>query len=187
MNLVIGVDVDGVCADLMPEWLRRYNRDFGDALTPQDITDWDVTRFVKPEARPKIFDYLHDADLYDGVEPIAGALEGVRQIRANGNRVVFITSTVTGHAGKKLLWLRRHGFLSCRNPHPCRDYFEGTDKALLNIHYLIDDRLSTVQEFWDNGRSAFLFPSPATANQRAAWATWAEIPVYIQEVQFPRY
>lgn len=187
MNLVIGVDVDGVCANLMPEWLRRYNAEFGDALTPDDITEWNIRKFVKPEAKTRIFDYLHDSDLYERVEPIDGALEGVRKIRANGNRVVFVTSAVTGHAGQKLLWLRRHGFLSCSNPYPCRDYFEATDKALLNLHYLIDDRLTTVQEFWDQARSAFLFPSPATASHRDFWTGWAEIPVLIQEVQFPRY
>lgn len=187
MKRVIGVDVDGVCADLMPEWLRRYNRDFGDSLMPHDITEWNITRFVKPAAREKIFDYLHDADLYDQVEPIAGALEGVQQIRSDGSRVVFITSAVTGHAGQKLLWLRRHGFLSCRNPYPCRDYFEGTDKALLNVHALIDDRLSTVKEFWDTNRTAFLFPSPATRNYRVSWAAWDEIPVLIQGIPLPRY
>src|SRR6266705_1995637 len=87
MKLTVGVDVDGVLADLHLEWIRRYNRDFNDTLTSEDVTTWEIGAFVKPEALVKnangvapLFQYLQDADLYAHVPEIPGAREGLEYI-----------------------------------------------------------------------------------------------------------
>ena len=41
-KLTIAVDVDDVVADLITEWLKRYNHDYNDTKTPADITQWAI-------------------------------------------------------------------------------------------------------------------------------------------------
>lgn len=138
--LIVFVDVDGVVADLGTEWVRRYNADYDDTLDYHNgITGWDMSAAVKPECGKKIFDYLHAADLYDGVQPIEHALAGVQSLRALGYRVVFATSTNVHQAGNKLRWLARHGFLELKYGTISPDYVELHDKHLLRGFALIDD------------------------------------------------
>lgn len=145
---VIFCDIDGVVADLGTEWLRRYNADYDDQLDYyRDINGWDMAQFVKPECGKKIFEYLHLADLYDGVLPIEGALAGVQELRARGYRVVFATATNVNQAGNKLRWLARHGFLELKYGSVSYDYIEVYDKHLLRGFALIDDGAHNLRGF----------------------------------------
>lgn len=144
--MIIGCDVDEVCASLIPVWLRRYNERWGDNLVPDDITDWDIRLFVKPECGARIFDILHEPDLYDEVRPIAGALDAIRELRALGHRVVFVTSCVRGGMDHKLEWLIRHRFLPDQKSHA--DFIACVDKHLVGgLELLIDDRVEHVEQF----------------------------------------
>ena len=81
MKKILALDIDSVLADLMPVWVERYNIDYNDNLTVKKIKDWDMSRFVKPECGKKIFDYLNDPNLYDYVNPIENAWEGVNALK----------------------------------------------------------------------------------------------------------
>ena len=109
---IIAVDVDEVIAALHVEWLKRYNKDYDDNLRHEDITNWSIENFVKPECGLKIYHYLEDVDLYDNVPVIDGALLGVEYLRQSGYRVVFVTSCQFGMHDPKWAWLMRHDFLS---------------------------------------------------------------------------
>ena len=63
-KLTIGVDCDDVVISLVPTWLSLYNKDYNDNLTPEQITDWDVGLFVKPECDNKIFYCVYGLDQY---------------------------------------------------------------------------------------------------------------------------
>lgn len=52
--MTILCDVDSVVANIMPEWLRMYNEECGDALRPPDIVEWDMHKLVKPECGRKL-------------------------------------------------------------------------------------------------------------------------------------
>ena len=136
---VVFCDVDGVIADLLTEWVRLYNIDHNDNLRHQDVTDWDVSKFVKPESGYAIFDILHRKDLYEGVLPIDGALDGIMAIRELGYRVVYATSCNISMAGLKLQWLDDYGFISMDKQGISKDYIEVSDKHLLLGDTLIDD------------------------------------------------
>ena len=51
------LDVDDVVLNLVPNWLKLYNRDFNDNLTKEQITEWNITKFIKPEAKYSIYQY----------------------------------------------------------------------------------------------------------------------------------
>ena len=137
MSLVIGVDVDDVVADLMPAWLDAYNGQYDDVLRKEDITDWDMTKFVRGICGEKIYDFLVPG-LYDTVPPILGALVGTVQLRAAGHRVVFVTSANQLHPGRKRQWLMEYGFFPDKS-HSSIDYVEAYDKSLIKLDMLVDD------------------------------------------------
>lgn len=155
---IIGVDVDGVCADLMTGWLGMYNDEHGDCLTVADIKGWGIHEYVK--CGKKIYDYLGHPELYEErVQPIPGALEAVKILRQDF-RVVFVTSVTTRSAGRKIKWLRQHGFMKDAGHNPGNDYVECDDKTLVNVSLLIDDKVETCMNFHNTGRKAILFASP---------------------------
>ena len=61
-KLTVAVDVDDVCADLLTEWLYRYNLEYEDNLTVADVDRWDLSEQVKPECGKKIYNYLRDPE-----------------------------------------------------------------------------------------------------------------------------
>jgi len=138
-GLTVFVDIDGVLVDFCRSWLNRYNQDFGDALTVEQIVEWEVHKFVKPECGPRVYDYLYDPTLYDAAFPIPGSLEGIRLLRAAGYRVVFATSTAHGVFGRKLDWLLLHRYIEQNPARFYPDYVEINDKSLLRGDVLIDD------------------------------------------------
>lgn len=150
---IILCDLDGVVCGLHAEWLRRYNADFGDSLTLADITTWDMVPHVKPECGRRIYEYLHARDLYDRIEPIAGAIDGVRRLRAAGHRVVFVTSCVDGPmAMSKIAWLSRFDVFTSM-----ADVVIAHDKSLVRGDLMIDDYPKNLDDF---DGPAILFDAP---------------------------
>jgi len=163
MSLVIAVDVDDTVANLVDPWLARYNRDFNDTLAKESITSWDIASFTKPVCGKDIYRYLDDPTLYDDVEPIPGALLAIDDMRILGHRVIFVTSAVQKASGRKLEWLRKHGFLSTLvTERVDKDYVECHDKSLVRADVLIDDRYENVKNF---PGKAILFTQPWNAHE----------------------
>lgn len=153
---IVGVDVDGVIANLHYRWIELYNQDYGDGLCLEDLKSWDADKWnLKPECGNKIYDYLRRQDLYDKVPVIAGARRGVTVLKELGYRVVYVTSNARGMTEPKWTWLESHGFLPVRVTHS--DLIIAHDKSLINVDVLIDDKLWNVQSF---PRRAILFDSP---------------------------
>lgn len=161
MILTIACDMDGVISDLEPAWLARYNKDYGDTLTPEQITDWDLTSFVKPACGRRIFDYLTDPTLYEEVKPYADAQQGVQNLRKLGHNVIFTTACTFGMVDGKAHWLVRYGFT---DPQPFSrlpyDLVAIQDKAHIRAHLMIDDGPHNVTQWLDTGRPAILVQRP---------------------------
>lgn len=163
--MAILIDVDSTVADLMSEWLRRYNKDYNDTLTPESITDWDMAQFVKREA--KIYDYLRLPSLYKTVKPIKDAQAGVEYLRGF-DRVVFVSAGLW-NAKAKFDWLTKYKFVESD-----KDFVVAFDKSLVMGDVLIDDKIDNIKEFRGAG---ILFSQPWNTN----WVTtrrmnnWSEI------------
>lgn len=190
-GIIVGVDIDGVIANLHTEWYRRYNAEWNDKLTINDVKSWDTHLYTKPECGKCIYDYLYDADLYDAVEPIRGALEGVNALRDEGFRPVYVSSVVRGQTDAKFDWLIRHGFLpydpikKLVGGHP--DFVTAGDKSLILVDIMIDDAPQNLTPFW---KRAILFNYPHNHRARrneGLWTrvdSWSEVPavaLYLRE------
>lgn len=144
--MIIAVDIDAVCADLAPAWLAAYNRDYHDSLTPEQLKDWGIVEFVKPECGAKIFYYLDNPSFYDRVEAIEGAREYINALRMDGHRIIFVTSSPPSTYGRKFQWLVDKGFIE-HDVDGLESYFEARDKSMIRADILLDDGYHNVETF----------------------------------------
>lgn len=172
--MIIGCDVDGVIADLHPEWLRRYNAEYADNMQVADIVCWGLHTLVRPACGKKIYSYLSAPDLYERVLPLDGARFGVGYLRAMGHRVVFITSNAKGMTDQKWAWLERHGFLPAGDTAP--DLVCATDKSLFMIDAMIEDYHENL--LFSQARCRILLTRPWNASAQGPWKrvwSWREV------------
>ena len=163
-NLTLALDVDEVVLDMIPEWLRRYNKQYGDDVWAEDVDRWEFNE-VCPKAGMKVYDILREPGFYSCVQPIPGALEDVQLARSLGMRVVYVSSCVVGTVDDKVKRLIELGFLPEGKTQ--RDFFAATDKSMVNADVLVDDNLDNVKRWiMDTGRRAFLREQP---HNRGRW------------------
>ena len=131
MSTII-VDVDDVTANLVNWWLECYNFDHEDNIKEEDIKSWDIGSYTK--IGKKMYDYLKDPSLYDGIIPVKNAAWGLRRLRGGGHRVVFVTASTHEQSGRKYKWLQEWDLIDSRS-----NYVEALDKTLIKADYIIDD------------------------------------------------
>lgn len=149
-KLIIALDVDDVVLDLVPNWVRIYNRDFNNSVRVEDINNWDIGQIVRPEDREAMYSYADGIEIFDTAPPVVDALEGVNLIKSLGHRVIYVTAN--NPFGCKLPWLIKHKFLEGID-----DLVSAHDKSLVLADYLIDDKYENVIAF--KGKS-YLFNQP---------------------------
>ena len=162
---IIGVDCDDVVINLVPNWLYFYNEHYKDNLKVDDIQDWDISRYVKPECGKKIYEYIHPDtsksflkrfNIYDFCDPVKNSLMSIQELRNMGYRVIFVTAS--NRLDAKYNWLEHHGFLDNR-----ANFVHAFDKNLINMDYLIDDRWENITSFANrknNNKKGILFNQP---------------------------
>lgn len=163
--MIIACDADGVTCNLHDPWLRRYNEDYGDTMQLHQWTSWNIHELVKPECGKKIYDYLHSPGLYGEVQPIAGALEAIQQLREWGHEIVFTSACSYGMTDQKADWFVRHGFVKDNRPFLPPEFIPVMDKLKIDADLLIDDRAETVRDWVQKKqRHAIMFEYP--------WNSW---------------
>lgn len=143
----ICVDMDEVMADAVAEHLMRYNRDFQEQLTVNDLHGkwlWDV---VDRDRHGALEAYLRSEDFFAvlGVMP-----ESQRVMQALQQRYeVFIATAameVPTSFTAKYEWLKQHfPFIA-----PAQIVFCG-DKSILQADFLIDDNPRQLRRFQGEG------------------------------------
>jgi len=147
---IVALDVDDVILDLVPNWLRYYNQDFSDNLTKDKITEWDISKFIKPSAKKAIYEYTENEEIYETAEPVKDALRGVNLIKEYGYRTIYVTAN--NPYNSKFNWLIKNEFLDDK-----KDFVSAYDKSLILADYIIDDKWENVADFKGVG---FLFNQP---------------------------
>lgn len=103
------IDLDEIVVDLLRKWLRVYNHEWNDALTVSKITSFDITRCVKPECREKVYDIIRRVGFFDHLQPLPGAVEGVKNLVAAGHGVYFASDPAGGDSARaKIEWVIKH-------------------------------------------------------------------------------
>ena len=88
----IALDLDGVIWDMVRPWVAEYNRIYDDNLNYEDITDYDLTLFMKKCTREDYCHILTDPNFWQKVEPFKGNAEWLEKLN-NKYNVVIATKT----------------------------------------------------------------------------------------------
>lgn len=147
-QVTIAVDVDGTVADLYPELFRLYNKDYNDHVTVESAMPayGHETWHIKKECGSKILDYFDLPTIYDNINPVPGALEGIQYLRDLHYRIVFNSSCFINRSDDKLKWLIKHKFIK-GSDRLFKDWMVVADKSLINADIMIDDRPENIYNF----------------------------------------
>jgi 5'-nucleotidase len=136
MNKIrIGIDLDSTMSDLLPYWLNKYNQDYNDNLQQSDITDWDTSKFVKPECGKKIFDYIEQPNFFSNVPVIPNSQNVIQWLSTFDNVELYVVTAFNFVACEdKGKWIIKHfPFINPKNIIFCNPKF------IIDVDYLIDD------------------------------------------------
>ena len=191
-NYTILVDMDEVLADLIPSWLSHYNRDYNHNLTAEDLTEWDTSKFTKPECGKKIYDYFKTPGLFRNLSVRPYAKEFIQNLMDNNYRVLIVSDSPAGHAycdyandmasvsnpaDDKRRWLEEHFPMI-----DSKDIIFTGKKWFVQGDVIVDDKPTTFLEFQNRNRNAILIDQPynryITTPHRALDLRKAEEKVY---------
>lgn len=152
----IGLDMDGVLADLLSDWVRVYNNIYEDSLVSNDIVSWDFHNFVKPECGKKCYEILHSDFLnFANLDPIPGAVEAVANFMKDPEIDLYVVTDALSSPKimrEKYAWLRRHIPFLDRTK-----VFFAKHKEMIAVDVLIDDHTENVLNSY---REGILFSAP---------------------------
>ena len=138
----IAIDVDKVLAKLDKKWLNYYNTIFDDNLQEEQIKSWDITEFVKPEAKPYMLNILNLHKFYRDLEVVEDSQRVLYNL-SKEYEIVFATDPFTRMSFKsKYDWLGENfPFI------PKENYIFTGNKSKILADYLIDDAVHNLEVF----------------------------------------
>lgn len=176
MRQRLAVDMDGVIADLHPEWVRRYNEDYNDNLKPSDITHWNWHDICDPRCGKKLYDYLDSQELFENL-PVMKDSQDILYRLSKRYEIFIITSPFNRrNVLPKWNWLEKHfGFISEDN------YVFTKNKGIANANWLIDDKPSNFNEFCGVG---LLYDAPHNhaENDYKRLFSWKDVGMYFDVI-----
>lgn len=197
-KLTVLIDLDGIVVDLLSEWLKAYNAEYGDSLTKDDVKSWDMHENVKKECGFKIYNFIDIDECYTDLPPLPGAVEGIRAIREMGHDPVIVSASSKNplSAARKIAWCAK--YLKMKR----KDVIISSRKELVAGDILIDDSpvniaayktrwprtpVATIAYPYNEKSPVVRFPDHNNTEQ-----AWAGIVQYVKDlgevaVEVPRY
>jgi 5'-nucleotidase len=140
------VDLDGVSADFYGGFLRLYNEEYNNTLTPEDIVSWELTPDIYTgTTEAHLRSYFNRPGFWSALEPIPGAIESLKYLKSKGHELRIVTAVPIESERacyEKIHWVREHF------PFIGLDEFHATkDKAGVRGDILFDDAPHNIEEF----------------------------------------
>ena len=135
------LDLDSCLNNLDEVWISKYNEDYQDNLTREDIIRWETHTIVKPECGHKIYDYLLLPNFFRdlGIQPNAYRVTKWLQQYVDIHIVTAYTPTT---CVDKCEWLKHYlSHIEQKNIIFCNN------KGLLKADYCIDDGGHNIEDF----------------------------------------
>lgn len=170
-RLKIGVDIDGVLADIVDCILPLLSRELGRAVDVEEITVYGFGDALGiPEDRVQaLLDELLVVGLYEQAPPVAGAREAMELL--GGHDVWLVTSRPEAVREATLWWLRHHGVAYGQLV-----FAPAHRKALADDGFdlFVEDNLDTALALSREGIHVLLFDRP--------WNRNADLPANVRRV-----
>lgn len=173
----ICVDMDEVMADTLSEHLRRYNQEFEESVTPDDLAGkalWEVTPLDRQQ---QLRAFLDAEDFFEDL-PLMPDSQGVLKDLTARFEIFIATQamSVPNSLGPKYRWLQRHfPFI------PPTNYVFCGNKSILRADFLIDDLPRNLLRFEGQG---LLYTAPHNVNATGFTrvSDWQEVADYFAKI-----
>lgn len=131
-RLTIGIDLDDTLNNLISTLLIPYNQKYDDNLSMDDITDYKIHKFLRPECTNIFKEFAKDNLLYS-LNPEPYSIEVLTRLNKK-HTIYFVTAAHASTIRIRDKWLAKHfKFYSTGQLINCRD------KHLLRLDVLVDD------------------------------------------------
>lgn len=163
-------DMDDVVADFAHHLLHLYNEKYNDQLTPNDMIDWDMSKFVKKECGMDIFHLMKTPGFFRHLQPIEHAKDVIARLIEKNFNVLFVSDSPKGYsftdynvnplfvsnpADDKRDWLAEHFPMV-----PTSNVILGSMKYYVRGDLLVDDKPDTYLKFRSLGLDVLLMDRP---------------------------
>ncbi|MCF6139000.1 5' nucleotidase, NT5C type [Pseudalkalibacillus berkeleyi] len=172
------IDMDSVICDLMTEWHSRYNKDYNDNLSVQDLACWNSEKYVKEACGSKIYDYLDEPGLFINLKPLPHAIEVLGRL-SEKHDILIVTSSRTYAYTEKEKWVEKHlPFIGSRN------LIFTHRKEMVIGDVLFDDAPHNLNAFKETGRMSIAMDYPYNRNVKVdRVSNWLEFEKWIEKFE----
>lgn len=134
-DTVILVDMDDVMIDLVSHWVETLNQKYDLSVKPENITDWDMTKFFPTLSTDEIYNPLTKKKFWKDIKPISYAQYYLELMATEGYQIYICTSTNWKNVRYKVKYVLKKyfDFISWEN------VIITANKQLIKADYLIDD------------------------------------------------
>jgi 5'(3')-deoxyribonucleotidase len=180
MKLRIGIDMDGVIADLLSKWVDIYNQEFNDNLKPEQITLWNWHPLTKDKKGEKLYTYLDDPELFRNLPVIEGSQEVLNKYNDVFDFWIVTAAFNPINIPAKVYWLRENfPFLDVEK------FMFVRNKSGFKGDLLIDDKPKNIDSVEGKG---ILFTAPHNKKETkyVRADNWNDLDVYFERLLFWR-
>ena len=172
----ICVDMDEVMADTLGEHLRRYNDEFGEAVTREELYGKGLWEVVSTDRQSNLRAYLDDEAFFADLPVFPDARQVLESLSQRFDIYIATQAmSVPSSFRAKYQWLQRHfPFLP-----PSRYVYCG-DKGILRADYLIDDLPRNLVRFEGKG-ILYSAPHNMTVTGFDRVSNWREVAEYFRD------
>ena len=133
----LGVDLDGVVANFNRGWIERYNRDFGAALTEDQIVEWDAPVDLTHFDHMDLFwEWARTCgegrSVFRWLDAYPGAVAAIQRLAGDGHEIVILTTKPDFAIDDTHDWLSDKGV-------PTTEVHILHDKSTVGCDFYIDD------------------------------------------------
>jgi len=165
--------MDEVMADTLSEHLRRYNQQFEEDVTVDDLAGKGLWEITPLDRQQQLRAFLDAEDFFEDLPLIDGAQQVLHDLSSRFE--IFIATqamTVPNSLGPKYRWLQRHFTFI-----PPTHYVFCGNKSILRADYLIDDLPRNLQRFEGQGL-LYTAPHNLAATGFTRVNDWQEVAQY---------
>lgn len=91
--LTILFDADDTIVNLLECWTATLNERYHLCVSPEDITDWDISKFYNVLTPKQVFSVLEEDEIWNKLEPIPGSQYALQKLYDKGHDLYMVTAT----------------------------------------------------------------------------------------------
>ncbi|MBI5229280.1 hypothetical protein HY991_04155 [Candidatus Micrarchaeota archaeon] len=192
--MLIGMDLDEVLADFLSSVIKFHNTTYGTSLKREDFFSynfWEVWSGTREEAIKKVYEF-HKTHYFHEIQPVEGAVEGVRELKEE-HELVVITSRQYGIEKETRVWVQKTFPDAFSGVYFTNDFSKDGLRSKskkdfckeLGIDLLVEDHLNYAKECVADGVRVLLLDCPWNKRERPQKVSrvysWKEI---VERIQF---